>query len=478
MRLMRHSGRVATTILIATVLLAGCDRVKSSLLEAVDPDIIDPSNVQSAGGAVAVRNGALQRLRQATADGESTWMFGGLLADEWATSSTFVQNDETDQREIQLNNATVQGELRALYRVRTSANQAIALLNKYRPDPKADIGEMYFARGFAELQLASDFCNGIPLSDGAGDEIVYGTPLPVKDVFGVAVASFDTAITLSSGTDAASVSISRAARVGKARALLGMGLSNAQAAAALVADIPTTYRYDVTASLTGGNNVLWAQGASAHRYAVSDSVQGRSRNLLVKNAIPFLSAGDPRVPAHYRIASNNKDTLVSQDGGTLVISVDSLWGQTTAVAVVHGLDARLIEAEAALQAGDAAKMMTILNTLRATPIQITAPSATATGTHPGWTTKAMAPLTDPGTQRARVDLLFREMAFWQFGRGFRLGNLRRLIRDYGRAPDGSDTFPVGQHYKGGTFGTDVNLPVTTDEQVGNPNFQGCLDRKA
>jgi hypothetical protein len=26
--------------------------------------------------------------------------------------------------------------------------------------------------------------------------------------------------------------------------------------------------------------------------------------------------------------------------------------------------------------------------------------------------------------------------------------------------------------------TDVNLPVTTDEQVGNPNFQGCLDRKA
>ena len=478
MRLMPYGGRVATTILAAALLVTGCDRVKTSLLEAVDPDIIDPSNVQSATGAVAVRNGALQRLRQATADGESTWMFGGLLADEWATSSTFVQNDETDQREIQLNNGTVQGELRALYRVRTSANQAIALLEKYRPNPQADVGEMYFARGFAELQLASDFCNGIPLSDGAGDAIVYGKPLPVKEVFGVAVASFDTAITMSSGTDAASVSINRAARVGKARALLGMGLSNAQAAAALVADIPTTYRYDVTASLTGGNNTLWAQGASALRYAVSDSVQGRSRNIVVKNAIPFLSSGDPRVPAHYRIAANKKDTLVSQDGGTLAISVDSLWGQTTAVAVVHGLDARLIEAEAALQAGDAAKMLGILNALRASPIQITAPSPTATGTHPGWTTKPMPPLTDPGTPRARVDLLFREMAFWQFGRGFRLGNLRRLIRDYGRAPDGSDTFPVGQHYKGGTFGTDVNLPVTTDEQVGNPNFQGCLDRKA
>lgn len=478
MRLMRYSGRVATTLFAAAALLAGCDKVKNSLLDAVDPDIIDPANVQSANGAVAVRNGALQRLRQATADGESTWMFGGLLADEWATSSTFVQNDETDQRQTQLNNGTVQGELRTLYRVRTAANQAIELLNKYRPDPASDVGEMYFARGFAELQLASDFCNGIPLTDGAGDEIVYGKPLPVKDVFGVAVASFDTALSMSAGTDAASAAINRAAKIGKARALLGMGLDNAAAAAALVADVPTTYRYDVTASLTGGNNILWSQAASSLRYAVSDSVQGRSRNILVKNAIPFLSAGDPRVPAHYKIASNKRDTLVSQDGGTLAITVDSLWGQTTAVAVVHGLDARLIEAEAALKAGDPAKMMSILNTLRATPIRLTDPSPTATGTHPGWITKAMPALTDPGNQQARVDLLFREMGYWQFGRGIRLGNLRRLIRDYGRAADGSDTFPVGQHYKGGTFATDVNLPVTSDEQVGNPNFTGCLDRKA
>lgn len=488
MRLISNSGRavVATLVLMVTGASTGCDNVKNSLLNAPDPDIIDPSSVQSANGAIAVRNGALARLRTATADcpgacgsgSESSWIFGGLLADEYASSSTFVQNDETDQREIQLNNGTVNSALRMLYRVRTDANQAILLLNKYRPNPASDIAEMYFARGFAELQLASDFCNGIPLSDGAGDAIVYGKPLPVKDVFAVASASFDTAMTLSGASDAASVSINRAARVGKARALLGMGLANAQAAAALVASVPTTYRYDVTASLTGGQNNLWGQITSQARTVISDSLQGRSRNILVKNAIPFLSAHDPRVPAHYKIASNKRDTLVSQDGGTLQITADSLWGQTTAVALVHGLDARLIEAEAALQRGDAATMMSILNALRATPIQLTAPSPTATGTHPGWTTPVMAPLADPGTQTARVGLLFREMAFWQFGRGIRLGNLRRLIRDYGRAPDGSDTFPVGEHYKGGTFGGDLNLPVTTDEQVGNQNFTGCIDRKA
>jgi starch-binding outer membrane protein, SusD/RagB family len=475
-----------TFVLAVATTVTGCDKVKNSLLEAIDPDVIDPSSVQSANGAVAVRNGALSRLRVATADCtgscgsgvESSWIFGGLLADEWATSSTFVQNDETDQRQIKTDNGTVTSALRLLYRVRTSADQAIELLNKYRPNPTADVGEMYFARGFAELQLASDFCNGIPLSSGSGDEVVLGQPLPVKDVFAAASASFDSAMALSGGTDAASVSINRAARIGKARALLGVGISNAAAAAALVTGIPTTFRYDVTASLTGGHNDNWGQNVSQTRSAVSDSIQGPARNILVKNAIPFVSAKDPRVPAKFRIASNGRDTVKSQDGNTYVTEVPDLWGQTSAMALVHGIDARLIEAEAALKGGDAAKMMTILNTLRATPIQLTAPSPTATGNHPGYTTPAMPALTDPGTQRAREDLLFREMAFWTFGRGQRLGNLRRLIRDYGRAADGSDTFPVGVHYKGGNFGTDVNLPVTTAEQTGNPNFTGCLDRKA
>jgi hypothetical protein len=482
MRFLLKSGRAVmlTLALTAAAGLAACDTIKTNLLEAVNPSIINPDNVQSAAGATAVRNGALSRLRSATADGESSWLFGGLLVDEWATSSTFVQNDETDQRTIQLNNGTVNSTLRLLYRVRTAANQAIDLLKQYKPTPASDIAEMYFARGFAELQLASDFCNGIPLSDGASDVASFGKPLPVKDVFNVAIASFDSAMNIASATDAATVVINRAARIGKARALLGVSLSNAPAAAALVTGIPTNFRYDVTASLTGGNNTLWDQPTSQNRYTVSDSIQGNGRSILVKNALPFFSARDPRVPAHYKIASNGKDTVKSQDGGTFVIQVDSLWGQTSAVALTSGLDARLIEAEAALQAGNAAGMLTILNALRAAPQQLTAPSPTATGTHPGWTTPVMPALTDPGTADARVNLLFREKAFWTFGHGERLGDLRRLIRDYGRAADGSNTggYPIGTHYKGGVFGVDLNLPVTTDEQIGNPNFTACLDRKA
>ena len=78
---------------------------------------------------------------------------------------------------------------------------------------------------------------------------------------------------------------------------------------------------------------------------------------------------------------------------------------------------------------------------------------------------------------AAVNLFFREKAFWQFGRGLRLGDLRRLIRQYGRSQD--QVFPTGAFHKNGgpPYGTDVNLPVTDNENT-NPNFKGCIDRNA
>jgi hypothetical protein len=339
----------------------------------------------------------------------------------------------------------------------------------------SDIAELYFARGFAQMQLAQDFCNGIPLSDASGDAVSLGTPLPVADVFNVAIASYDSAIALSNGTDAASVAINRAAKIGKARALIG--LNKPAEAAALVAGIPTTYTYDVTSSLTGGFNGVWNQGASQRRYTVGDSLEGNARNFLVKNVIPFASLKDPRLPVTYTVSSNGRDTTKSQDGITFSRTT-ALYGQTSNMAVVNGIDARLVEAEAALRANNPASMISILNALRATTIVLVPPSPTASGTHPGltYTANALPPLTDPGTADARINLLFREKAIWTFSRGQRLGDLRRLIRQYGRTAD--QVFPTGNHYRGAVYGSDVNLPITTGEKNGNPNFSQCLDRNA
>lgn len=88
-------------------------------------------------------------------------------------------------------------------------------------------------------------------------------------------------------------------------------------------------------------------------------------------------------------------------------------------------------------------------------------------------TPALPALADPGTQVARENLHFRERAFWLFATGHRLGDLRRLMRQYNRTEDG--VFPTGLHFKGGLYGDDVNLPVPFSER-NNPNFTGCLNR--
>ena len=66
-------------------------------------------------------------------------------------------------------------------------------------------------------------------------------------------------------------------------------------------------------------------------------------------------------------------------------------------------------------------------------------------------------------------------ATWTFSRGQRLGDLRRLVRFYGRTPE--HTFPVGEHYRGGDYGSDVNFPVPTEERA-NEEFSGCTNRNA
>ena len=452
MKSIPHGGRlVKALIVMGLASTVACSGVTDTLLEATDPDIINPGDIRSIEGAQALAVGAIDRLTAVTAGAESTWLFGGLLVDEWATSSTFVQNDETDKRSIQENNGSITSMLYRLYRTRTAANQAIRELNEWLPSATTTIAEMYFARGFADLQLASDFCNGIPLSDGSGEEIILGVPQSVDEVFASAIAAFDSAIALVPGTAAGAVLINRAARVGKGRAQLG--LNQVDAAAATVAGIPTSFAYQSTFSLTTQENTIWGQGRSAGRYSVGDSVEGNTRNILVANAIPFSSSDDPRLPVE--ITSTN-----GQDGQTWIRRTD-VYDQLTSVDVVNGLDARFIEAEKALRDGDATTWLSILNALRASP-----PTIHEIPVAP------MPALTDPGSQEARIDLHFREKAFWTFSRGQRLGDMRRLVRQYGRSVN--DVYPTGQHYKGGDYGTDVVLPIVTDER-NNPNFTGCTN---
>ena len=54
----------------------------------------------------------------------------------------------------------------------------------------------------------------------------------------------------------------------------------------------------------------------------------------------------------------------------------------------------------------------------------------------------------------------------------RVGDLRRLVRQYNRAPN--TVWPTGNYFKGGVYGTDQNLPPSQAER-NNPDYKGCAD---
>ena len=67
----------------------------------------------------------------------------------------------------------------------------------------------------------------------------------------------------------------------------------------------------------------------------------------------------------------------------------------------------------------------------------------------------------------------------QFQRGYRMDDLRRLVRQYHRTQD--KVFPSGNFTTlgspAGQYGSQVAFPVPDYEKI-NPNFTGCLDNNA
>jgi starch-binding outer membrane protein, SusD/RagB family len=468
MMMMTYRARcVAASLTVAAVgMLVGACNVNEALLELQQPGVIGPGDVQDAVGAEALRIGALQQLSTVTGGGPNAtfWSSAGTLADEWKSGDTFFQTDETDRRTIPTNNSQVSTQYQNVQIARGHAITAITALREFSPEKTTNIAQMYFVLGFLELNISEVFCNGTPFGFTKDGTPNYTIPLTNAQGFTLAVARFDSGLALVANvpsTEAFGTSIKRALLLAKARALVDLGQH--AAAAALVTAVPTAYAWNMTYSVTTNDNGPYIMNgvAASSRYVVSDSFDFFNGQLnVVKNAVPFASAKDPRVP----VLGSTSGSQRAIDAYTPWVG-SAVWADRSApVPLIIGIDARLIEAEAKLQTDDIAGAMTILNALRASPQKLGKLDV-----------PAMSALATPTTKADAISLLFREKAFWTFGRGQRLGDLRRLIRQYSRPQD--QVFPVGNYFKSGTYGTDVNLPVT-DNELTNPNFSGCINRAA
>ena len=493
---MKHASNL---LLLAALALSftGCN----DPLNVQDPDIVPPGNLNDKTVLPTIRAGAIGDFALAYtgsgADGsggtvEGVTMYGGLLGDELINSETFPTRIEVDARgPIQKTNADVGLWFRNMQRARRSAEFSAERYRSLSPDTTKETGfpEVITLAGYTYIFLAETWCSGVPVSHVDADgKLTYGAPLTTTQLLDTAIARFDAALAAAAALDTSGASAAirapklatrlariRFATVGKARALLDEG----QAALVPTSAVPTSFSYVIQHSenTTRENNGIFNATLIFKRYAVADQ-EGHFAAAFAPSGtgpgLPYRSSADPRIPWQLVITpptppATKPDTNKGFDGSTLQFDQLRYTSRSTSITLATGAEARLIEAEAQLQNGDtatnAAPMYTTLNALRSSPPSYFTPSSTLG-----------ALTTDSATGAGGAKrLLFRERAYWLWLTAHRLGDLRRLIRQYGFAAD--SVFPSGPYFKSQvpTYGSDVNFPVPVDEE-NNPNFTQCIDR--
>lgn len=448
MSLTNKPARLVLRPALAVLALSACS---TDSLNVSNPDLIKPNDLKSAAGAQVVRNGAVRDFYIAfsgTQDG--VVVLSGAMADETEVTDTFADRQRANERNLDPMLGGAQNSLYAnLHKARTDMITAARIWSAYKAASKDSLAEIYSLKGLSETYLAEIYCSGVPFSyeDDAG-KAVFGKPLTTAQMFQASLASFDTALTNASSANAKAL-----AQIGRGRALLNLG-QFAQAAQA-VQGVATSFKAQAYHSTASGsqNNGIWSGTVpAASRYTVATNKGTNGYNYLQSPADPRM----PWVPS----------TRTGFDGRTVNMPTQQKYpGQSSPATYADGVEARLIELEAQLQANTQAARDAVyagLNNLRATAIS-----------------PAMGPLAGgaPTTQDAAVNQFFGERASWLWLTGHRLGDMRRLVRQYGRAAN--TVFPVGSVRTRPeiTYGNDVNFVIPFRE-TNNPNFTGCLDNKA
>lgn len=445
--LRRLAGLALPALLVGV--MTGCDL--DDFLDVEDPEVASPGSVRDPSALPVVYAGVMRDFTFAYSgtgsiggggDNDSHIMISGLLTDELQHTGTFPTRREIDRRDITANgthgttdNGTLSDAYRNLHKARRAAEQGEELYAAADAGNTAERSVVSSIAGYSYILFGELYCEGVPFSSIALDgTVTHGAPSTRQETFNLAITAFDRAIQIA--TAAGDEDAEYLARVGKARALLNLG--NAAAAAAEVADVPDDWEYLIehSANSSGENNGVWRYSLDAGRYGVADNEGG---NGLTWSA-------DPRTP----VAVDPIDAFDSDLDE--FISQNKYEKRDDPVVLADGREARLIEAEAAIGTG---AFIGFINAARAVD--------------------GLDPLADPGNAN-HVELLFKERAHALWLTAHRLGDLRRMIRDYGY--DSEEVFPTGDFWRDGLkYGTDVTLPIYVDE-LNNPNFTGCISRDA
>jgi hypothetical protein len=434
------------------VAMFACDSEK--LLTVTDPDVARPEALSGVAAIPTLRAGTIGDFGVAyngsNADVEQVHM-SALIADEFINTETFPTRIEIDQRAMTLTNTSLNTTFYDLQRARASSERAIAAYKEFAKTAADSAGypEVLALASRSYSLFAENYCGAVPASAQLPDgSLEFGPALSTTQLLDSAVSKANQALAVTGAPLTAT--FKSLAQVAKGRALLNKG--DYAGAAAAVAGVPTTFVYNYVHSETSGrqNNGTWLLTQSVGRFGVA--------NVEAGIGLPFQSEGnlkavgfDPRVADSLARRGTNTKGF---DGTTDQWVQAKYPARSSPIIIADGVEARLIEAEAALKAGDASAALDILNTLRAAGLR-------------GYTAGSLPALSLQATPDTQLDQLMKERAYWLFLTSHRLGDLRRLVRQYGRTVD--TVFPNGPYFKGGTYGNNVNAPVPFSEQ-NNPSY--------
>ena len=471
--------RVAFTATALTLFAGACH-----ILDTNTPDIVPADGLNDPLALPTIRAGAIGDFGIAyTGSGasgsggtvEGQVLASGMLADEWINTETFPDRIQADARQTDPASGTFTTIFRNLARSHLSATTAAAKFRQLS-DTTANAGltEMLSLVGYTRLFFAENYCSGVPISYPNPDGTVnYGVPLTTAQMLDSALLRFTEAQAAANALTSATAKANflALASVGKARTLLAMGRIADADTVASAANVPTTFSYVVQHDLntTRQQNGVFSGIRKFKRYGIADGEGGVG--------LQWRTVLDPRT-TFTRVPATNRGF----DAATPQFDQLRYTDEKASITLATGMEARLINAEAALLRSDTVTYLANLNGLRASPPLYILAGVQGT-TAPSDQPKALAPmanLTTPASATAAIDQLFAERARWLWGTGHRLNDLRRLVRavgvrgGFGRAVN--TVFPNGVYFKNGlSYGTDVNFPIPLDEQ-NNPNFTACLDR--
>ena len=478
----------AMSVILSTLALQGCSLNDLVSKSAPPADLVNPTAIQNAEGALAQYAGVLAALAGTMASGGT-----GQITDANARTSAFIPISGILTDELQVvvemrrqtppgfprelvqtidsrslggsmynTTSSTDGLFSGLQTIRMNSREARSALQKYSTNtPSALRGHLYAIQALSEILLAEMYCSGIPLSIAhfeKGYTLTRG--FLSHEVYQNAITLLDSATPLARD----SIRIMNFINVLKGRAYVALDAYDSAAQA--VATVPDEFQYRTGYSTEEKNFFL----ASTWWPVSMGNVEG-------ENGLDYVTSHDPRTLSTLIVGPN----VISEIRFPQKYQVNGL----SPISIASGIEARLLRAEAELQRGDISAWLATLNRLRTSGSFTVAPNPTnatlldttwapGTGaTHYPQPFPGLRPLLDPGSDTARVSLLFRERAFWLFLTGHRQGDLRRLVRQYQR-PEHT-VYPIG--YWGplrvASYGSDVLLPVPAVEQELNPLYGGC-----